>query len=103
MAYVTRDFDSKHLVPESGALVLSDGGVCLLNNALSIAKAGIITTLNARTSILPAANPVESTYNVPLATLDREVAWHLVGLYLEDALLTGIEYGIQVCLRSSTR
>ncbi|KAI5994438.1 MCM2/3/5 family-domain-containing protein [Pisolithus albus] len=66
----------------SGALVLSDGGVCCIdefdmalgvyymeswNNALSIAKAGIITTLNARTSILAAANPVESTYNVPLA------------------------------------
>ncbi len=30
---------------------------------VSIAKAGIICTLNARTSILAAANPIESRYN----------------------------------------
>lgn len=83
---------------------------------VSIAKAGIITTLNARTSILAAANPVESKYNVNLPitrnidlpptlisrfdllylildrvdeTLDRKLAQHLVGLYLEDAPDTG--------------
>jgi len=83
---------------------------------VSIAKAGIITTLNARTSILAAANPVESKYNVDLPitrnidlpptlisrfdllylvldrvdeTLDRKLAQHLVGLYLEDAPDTG--------------
>ena len=79
---------------------------------VSIAKAGIITTLNARTSILAAANPVGSKYDVNLPitrnidlppTLisrfdllylvldqvdeghDRKLAQHLVGLYLEDA------------------
>lgn len=79
---------------------------------MSIAKAGIITTLNARTSILAAANPVQSKYNPnwPIArnidlpptlisrfdllylvldrvdeSLDRKLAQHLVGLYLEDA------------------
>jgi DNA replication licensing factor MCM4 len=79
---------------------------------VSIAKAGIITTLNARTSILAAANPVGSRYdvNMPITrnidlpptlisrfdllylvldqvddTLDRKLAQHLVGLYLEDA------------------
>ncbi|KAI5984335.1 cdc21 protein [Pisolithus albus] len=89
MAYVPRDFDSKHLVLESGALVLSDGGVCCIdefdmalgvNNALSIAKAGIITTLNARTSILAAANPVESTYNVPLAVVQIDALYPLEDL-----------------------
>ena len=30
---------------------------------VSIAKAGIITSLNARTSILASANPIESKYN----------------------------------------
>ena len=78
---------------------------------VSIAKAGIITTLNARTSILAAANPVGSKYirewpitkNIDLPptlisrfdllylvldnvdeVADRQLAQHLVGLYLED-------------------
>jgi hypothetical protein len=79
---------------------------------VSVAKAGIITTLNARTSILAAANPVGSkydtekpiTFNIDLPptlisrfdllylvldtvdeSVDRRLAQHLVGLYLEDA------------------
>ncbi|KIK11056.1 hypothetical protein PISMIDRAFT_690617 [Pisolithus microcarpus 441] len=97
------------------------GVISSRNNALSIAKAGIITTLNARTSILAAANPVKSRCNVNLPvtqninlpptliscfdllylvldqgdeTLDRKLAQHLVGMYLEDATLTGSEYDI---------
>lgn len=75
---------------------------------LSIAKAGIICQLNARTSVLAAANPCESQWNknktiidnimLPHTLLsrfdliflmldpqseqfDRRLAWHLVSLY----------------------
>jgi DNA replication licensing factor MCM4 len=38
---------------------------------ISIAKSGIICTLNARTSILAAANPVQSKYNPRLSVVEN--------------------------------
>jgi replicative DNA helicase Mcm len=141
-AAVLRDTDTGDMTLEAGALVLADRGVACVDEfdkmnpqdrvaihqameqqTISIAKAGIVATLNARTAILAAANPALGRYNsfknpaeninLPVTVLsrfdlifvmvdkpeserDRKMAEHIISLHSSKA--TGNEAPISPML-----
>lgn len=98
-ASVHRDPATREWTLQGGAMVLADKGICLIDEfdkmneqdrtsiheameqqSISISKAGIVANLQARCSIIAAANPIKGRYDSQLSFMDN--------VELSDAILS---------------